>query len=70
MKKRFGVGLTVGLENNSGERVLNSLEFVCDIVRCVIENRIGVVETEADESVRNSSSSHNSNIDCLTSLVG
>jgi len=32
---------------------LNSLEFVCDIVRCAIENRIEIVETGADESMSN-----------------
>jgi len=47
------VGYIVELENNSGERVLNSLEFVCDIVRCAIENRIAIVEPEADESTSN-----------------
>jgi len=29
------------------------LEFVNDIVRCAIENRIAVVETGADESMSN-----------------
>ena len=47
------MGYTVGLENNSGERVLNSLKFMCDIMRCAIENRISVVETGADESMSN-----------------
>jgi len=51
--KRFEIGWTVGLENNSGERVLKSLEFVWDILRCAIENRIAIVETEADESTSN-----------------
>jgi len=41
----------VGLENNVGERVLNSLEFVCDMLRCAIENRIAIVETRADKSM-------------------
>jgi len=29
------------------------MEFVCDIVRCAIENRIAIVEMEADESMSN-----------------
>jgi len=29
------------------------LEFVCDIVRCAIENRIAIVKTGADESMSN-----------------
>jgi len=45
------------VENNSGERVLNSLEFVCDMLRCTIENRIAIVETGADESISNKRSS-------------
>jgi len=32
---------------------LNSLEFVCDIVRCAIENRIAIVETGADNCMSN-----------------
>jgi len=32
---------------------LNSLEFVCDIVSCAIENRIAIVETGAEESMSN-----------------
>jgi len=32
---------------------LNSLEFVCDILRCATENRIAIVETGADESMSN-----------------
>jgi len=32
---------------------LNSLEFVCDIVRCAIENIIAIVEMGADESMSN-----------------
>jgi len=32
---------------------LKSLEFVCDIVRCTIENRIAIVETGDDESMSN-----------------
>jgi len=32
---------------------LISLEFVCDILRCTIENRIAIVETGADESMSN-----------------
>jgi len=32
---------------------LNSLEFVCDILRCAIENRIAIVEMGADESMSN-----------------
>ena len=47
------MGLTVGLENNSGKRALNSMEFVWDIVRGAIENRIGAVETGADDSMSN-----------------
>jgi len=34
-------------------RDLNSLEYVCDILRCAIENRIAIVETGADESMNN-----------------
>jgi len=34
-------------------RVLNSLEFVCDILRCTIDNRIAIVKTGADESMSN-----------------
>jgi hypothetical protein len=41
------------VENNSGERVLNPLEFIYDIVRCTEENRIGIVKTGADESMCN-----------------
>jgi len=32
---------------------LNSLEFVCDMLRCGIENGIAIVETGADESMSN-----------------
>jgi len=32
-------------------RVLNSLEFVCDILRCAIENRLAIVETGAEDSM-------------------
>jgi len=47
------VDKTVGLENNSGERVLNSMEFVWEILRCAIENRIAIVDTGDDESMSN-----------------
>jgi len=30
---------------------MNSLEFVWDILRCAIENRIAIVETGTDESM-------------------
>jgi len=46
-------GLRGVVEKNSGERVLNSLEFVCDMLRCAIENGIAIVETGADESMSN-----------------
>jgi len=32
---------------------LNSLEFVCDILRCAIDNRIAIVEAGVDESMSN-----------------
>jgi len=32
---------------------LNSLEFVFDIVRCAIENRIAIVDTGDDQSMCN-----------------
>jgi hypothetical protein len=38
------------LENNSGESILNTLQLICDILRCT-ENRTGIVKTRADESM-------------------
>jgi len=32
LEKRLQVGLAVRLENNSGKRILNALEFICDIM--------------------------------------
>ena len=42
-----------GYQTNSGESVLNPLKFICVIVRCNEDNRIGIVKTEADESMGN-----------------
>ena len=42
---------TIGLENNSGKSVLNALQLIYDIMRCTEEDRVGIVETGADESV-------------------
>ena len=38
------VGVAISLENNSGEGILDTLEFVCDIVRCTEENRVSIVK--------------------------
>ena len=51
LKKRFRMGKTISLEINSGKGVLNPLVFIFDIKRCSEENRIGVVETGADDSM-------------------
>ena len=51
-KKRSRMGKAVSLEKNSGKSVLNPLKFICGIKRCIEENRIGVVKTGADESMR------------------
>ena len=47
------MGEVIKLESNSGESVLNPLKFICVIVRCNEDNRIGIVKTEADESMGN-----------------
>ena len=41
------------MEDNSGERVLNALEFIPNIDGCIEEIRVGVVETRTDESMSN-----------------
>ena len=45
------MGVAIRLENNSGEGILDTLEFVCDIVRCTEENRIGVVKVRTNEGM-------------------
>ena len=50
-EKRLGVSVAIRLEYNSGKRVLNTLEFICDIVRCTEENRIGVVKARTNEGM-------------------
>ena len=52
-KKRLRVGLAIRLEDNSGERVLNALKFIDDIVGGPEENRVSVVKTRTDESMGN-----------------
>jgi hypothetical protein len=49
-KEWLRMGEAIRLENNSGESVLNPLKFICDIMRCSEENRIGIVKTGTDES--------------------
>ena len=49
-KKRLRVGLAIRLKENSGERVLNALKFIDDIVGGTEENRVSVVKTRTDES--------------------
>lgn len=48
-EKRLRVGMAIGLKNDSGKRVLDTLKFVRDIERCTEENRVGVVEARTDE---------------------
>ena len=45
------MGVAIGLENDSGKRVLDTLKFVRDIERCTEENRVGVVEARTDEGM-------------------
>jgi len=52
-EKRLGVGKSVRLKNNSGWRVLNSLQFICDMMRIAEKSLIGVVKTRTDESMSN-----------------
>ena len=52
-KKRLRVGLAIRLEDNSGERVLNTLKFIDDIVGGTEENKVSVVKTRTDESMDN-----------------
>ena len=50
-EKRLGVSVAIRLEYNSGKRVLNMLEFICDIVRNIEENRIGVVTARTNKGM-------------------
>jgi hypothetical protein len=50
LEERLRVCQAIRLENNCGESVLNALQLIYDILRCK-ENRIGIVETRADESM-------------------
>ena len=52
-KKRLRVGLAIRLEDNSGERVLNALKFIDDIVGGTEENRVSVVKARTDKSMGN-----------------
>ena len=52
-KKRLCVGLAIKLEDISGERVLNALKFMDDIVGGTEENTVSVVKTRTDESMGN-----------------
>ena len=48
------MGLAIRLEdNNSGERDLNALKFIDDIVGLTEENRVSVAKTRTDESMGN-----------------
>jgi len=51
--KLLGAGYAVRLLNNSSKKVLNPLEFICDIMGCTEENRIGLIKTRTDESMSN-----------------
>ena len=57
LKKRPRVGLAIRLEDNSGERVLNVLKFIDDIVGGTKGNIVSVVKTRTDESMGNESGS-------------
>ena len=48
-EKRLRVGMAIGLENDSGKRVLDTLKFLRNIERCIEENRVDVVEARTDE---------------------
>jgi hypothetical protein len=51
LAERLRVCEAIRLENNSGESILNTLQRICDILRCTKENRIGIVKTRAVESM-------------------
>ena len=51
LEERLRVCKAIRLENNSGKSILNALELICDIMRCTEENRVGIVKTDADESM-------------------
>ncbi len=53
LKKRLRVGLGVGLKDDSGERILNALEFINDVVWCIEQSRVDIVKTGTNESVSN-----------------
>ena len=50
-EKRLRVSVAIRLEYNSGKRVLNTLEFICDVVSCTEENIIGVVKARTNEGM-------------------
>ena len=50
-EERLRVGLAIRLEDNSGERVVNALKFIDDIVGGTEENRVSVIKTRTDESI-------------------
>ena len=52
-KKRLRVSLAIRLEDNTGERVLNELKFIDDIVGGTEVNRVSVVKTRTDECMGN-----------------
>jgi hypothetical protein len=51
LEERLRVCLAIRLKKNSGESILNTLQLICDILRCIKENRIGIVKKRADESM-------------------
>ena len=53
LSKRLRVGLANRQEDNSGERVLNALKFIDDIVGGTEGNRVSVIKTRTDESMGN-----------------